>query len=228
MFVNVPWEDHTYDLSPKLDKFGTGNVGTYNGNGSANRRYMRIATITTGPYRNYPVCFEITGRGIPFSEVEIAFNNSSSTDPGINYITTSNYGYFWIAKSATSTWELYAKLTESYGNINVDRVKGCGLANNVGVTMQMDAYGSSQPPGQQAERTLVTFTETNITYTNGVATIAKRTGYVLINVIAISRNDSAYGPYAISEQTDGSYRVRNYTTSLNASITVRLYWYKTF
>lgn len=66
----------------------------------------------------------------------------------------------------------------------------------------------------------------SLTFSSGVATLAKKTGYILINIYPYNRSDNIYGITSFTEQTDGSYKIRNNTTNLSASLAARAIWLK--
>ena len=116
-------------LDGKLDMITGGGVVGRAGNGQY--LYCQIATITIlSAYINNPIVLEISGRGILFSTVQILFENTSSTDPAISKFISDNYNYFYIKKTATSTWVVYVQYTEQWGSVTVHRVSGNGLANH--------------------------------------------------------------------------------------------------
>lgn len=124
-----------------------GGIAECSGNGEY--LYYTIATITiSGAYVNKPILFEISGRGHHFTRLEVEFASSSGTDPGLdtNGFVTDGYHGFWIKKTATSTWVVYGKYTETRGNAVLHRITGCGTSA-VTVTVNMTNYGNSLPDG---------------------------------------------------------------------------------
>lgn len=66
----------------------------------------------------------------------------------------------------------------------------------------------------------------NLTFSGGVATLAKKTGYILISIYPYARSDDGYGITSFTEQNDGSYKIRNNYGGLNASLKARAIWLK--
>lgn len=65
-----------------------------------------------------------------------------------------------------------------------------------------------------------------LTFTSGSATLAAKTGYKLVSVYPYNRSDASYGITDWTEQTNGSYVLKNKYTSLSASLVVRVIWVK--
>lgn len=95
------------------------NVYSFNGT-SGSSGYVLFAQIKiTGSYQNTPIIFELINRSANQSMViNLRFNSSNSSDP-----TLGSFNYYgndrgvYIVKSATSTWDLYAKKSEAYDNL---------------------------------------------------------------------------------------------------------------
>ena len=124
-----------------------GGIAECSGNGEY--LYYTIATITiSGGSINHPILFEISGRGHHFTRLEVEFASSSGTDPGLdtNGFVADGYFGFWIKKTATSTWVIYGKYSETWGNAVLHRITGCGT-REVTVTVNMTNYGNSLPDG---------------------------------------------------------------------------------
>lgn len=106
--------------------------------GNGKYSYAIIATLKQiSSYANHPVSFEISGRGIPYSEVEIMLTSANNTDSGLNYFKTNDYTEFQIKKTDTSTWEIYVKYSEPQGNVKIHRIKGEGLNSYLTVKLDM-------------------------------------------------------------------------------------------
>lgn len=68
-------------------------------------------------------------------------------------------------------------------------------------------------------------TETvTLTFASGVATLSKKANYILINIYPYNRSDNIYGITSFTEQTDGSYKIRNNSTSLSTNLSARAIW----
>ena len=71
-------------------------------------KYFKLATLKeTQQYCSDPIQFEVAVRGNEISTLLIAFNNQPTVDPTLKLFTTDYYDGFYLAKSATSTWDLY-------------------------------------------------------------------------------------------------------------------------
>lgn len=67
-----------------------------------------------------------------------------------------------------------------------------------------------------------------VTFSNGSATLPKKSGYVLVSAYPRNRADSGYGITDWTEQTNGSYVLVNKYASLNAGMSVRIVWVKDY
>ncbi len=120
-----------------------GGIAYCSANGANN--YFQIATITIGAtYVNYPIVFELSGRGHVFTKLDVMFTNTNNTDPGLKDFVTDGYDQYWIKKTATSTWVLYGKYSEVWGGETLHRISGMGF-NKVTVTVDMTNYGTTAP-----------------------------------------------------------------------------------
>lgn len=109
-----------------------GGEGTYS--------WGKIATLkVNSAYANNPVAFELSQRGEPVSLVQVSFKNENNTDPALGYFITDNSKEYYIKKTATSTWELYAKYKDGvYGSVSLHRIYGYGYNNKILVTVNME------------------------------------------------------------------------------------------
>lgn len=113
--------------------------------GSGQNYYCKIGTIKIlGAYANYPLGLEFTGRGYGTSIVEIIFESVNGNDPNISFFTNSNTRPFYLYKSATSTWILYGKYNEAWGNLYLSRIFGAGAAT-LQFTVEFENVGTSTP-----------------------------------------------------------------------------------
>lgn len=88
-------------------------------NGNSNM-YIEFATIKTNrSYINHAISFTLVSRSFESSDVQIMFENSSETDPGLNYIRKNGTVPLWIVKTEASTWVLIIKKSGSYGDVTV-------------------------------------------------------------------------------------------------------------
>ena len=107
--------------------------------------YIKVATITiTGEYVNRPLVFEFVGRGQLYSVVQVVFASANNADPGIHSFTSSNNRGFYLRKTATSTWELIAKYSGTWGDIRLCRYF---MSNNpsINVAISLTNIGQSAP-----------------------------------------------------------------------------------
>lgn len=92
---------------------------------NSSAKYIRIAKISTvsaGAWNNSPIWIRIVQRNytIP-TDICIAFENVSTTDPNINQFYFIGQGLFeaYMAKESTSVWGLYIKKSEDNDSICV-------------------------------------------------------------------------------------------------------------
>ena len=84
--------------------------------------YIKFCTITiTTTYRDTPITIMVTRRRDLWpKELIIKFTNTDNKDPGLDYFYVRGaVGNFYIHKSATSTWDLYALKNETWDNVGV-------------------------------------------------------------------------------------------------------------
>ena len=88
--------------------------------------YIKFCTLTIiGTYADSNISLTIRRRRdqIP-KELIIKFDNGDTTDPGLTcFYVRGTIGNFYIHKSATSTWDLYALKNETYDNIGVTNIE---------------------------------------------------------------------------------------------------------
>lgn len=89
-----------------------------------------------------------------------------------------------------------------------------------------DGTNTSLKDAVGSKATILAETIPSLTFSSGVATLAKKTGYILINIYPYDRNDNGYGITSFTEQKNGSYQIRNNTTNLSASLAARAIWLK--
>lgn len=125
------------------------NVYSFNGI-SETSGYVNFAQIKiTNAYQNVPIIFELINRNANQSMIiNLRFNNSNGSDP-----TLGSFNYYghnrgvYIVKSATSTWDLYAKKSESYDNLCIiDFKTHYSYMNGVSITWK-NSLVSSLPSG---------------------------------------------------------------------------------
>ena len=70
--------------------------------------HFKLATLKVAhQFCDDPIQFEVTQRGRDITTLSIIFENTDSNDPNIYSFTSDGYDEFYLAKSATSTWDLY-------------------------------------------------------------------------------------------------------------------------
>lgn len=89
-----------------------------------------------------------------------------------------------------------------------------------------DSTNTSLKSAIAARAIILSETIASLTFSSGVATLAKKAGYILINIYPYDRNDNGYGITSFTEQKNGSYQIRNNTTNLNGSLSARAIWLK--
>lgn len=126
--------------------YGTAVHYTRGTHGSAGYVHLATIVVKTG-YANAPIELTITRRADSQpTNIVVLFNNDDSKDPALR--TFSVFGAttdVWIYKSATSTWELYAKKAESFDEVDVTEYHN-PTYNNITVTWQKD-HISTLPDG---------------------------------------------------------------------------------
>lgn len=95
------------------------NVSSANG-GTAG--YLKLASLQLGgTYANVPIQFLVCRRGDAYpTYLNLMFVSQNTNDPPLSSFTYSGASSaFYIHKSATSTWDLWAMKSEGYDNITV-------------------------------------------------------------------------------------------------------------
>lgn len=173
----------------------------------------------------------------------VGIGSGSATSSRANARTLDWSGNEWLAgslKIGTFSGSSLENITLDSRGLNIQTTSGnlhsLTVAHN-------DIYfsASSNPPTWDGTNTsLVTavtqlkntkadiLAETipNLTFSGGVATLAKKTGYILISIYPYARSDDGYGITSFTEQNDGSYKIRNNYGGLNASLKARAIWLK--
>ena len=117
--------------------------------GGGTSGYIKVASLTvSSQYMNQTIWFKFTRRGDSMTtDVSIAFSNSSSSDPGLAYLTYFGPAPVWMYKRGTSVWDLYIQKAESYDNVSVlDYKQGGRSIDGVSITFT-DEIASSLPSG---------------------------------------------------------------------------------
>lgn len=125
---------------------------------------------------------------------------------------------------------VFVALNMSQTNTKILRVKQSDITfDNLtsGETIDTwDGTNTSLKDAVGSKATILAETIASLTFSSGVATLAKKTGYILINIYPYDRNDNGYGITSFTEQKNGSYQIRNNTTNLSASLAARAIWLK--
>lgn len=103
------------------DTYRKNIITTYYGSGDTSG-YCLLCTIKiTTAYINYPVEIWLQERGRATStRISVYFANSKTTDPELsNFTVFGGYNYVYIAKAATSTWQIYVLKSEPHAAIRV-------------------------------------------------------------------------------------------------------------
>ncbi len=121
-------------------------LGTTGSNG-----WVKVAQLKiTAAYVNSPIEISYTRREAMPVRLTIRFKNSGKTDPDLSRFVYETVGDEFcsaaVVKSATSTWDLYIKKTESYDSISV---VDCKYPENASATLitWTDTQVSSLPSG---------------------------------------------------------------------------------
>lgn len=122
-------------------------IGVIIGNGQYSWCWIARLTITD-TYSNGPIAFEVSQRQEPVSLIQVCFVTSAGTDPDLSYFTTNYSNRYYIKKADTSTWDLYANYTESWGGVALHRITGFRNGNGVAVTVKMENCSAPSSPTQ--------------------------------------------------------------------------------
>ena len=158
----------------------SGGTGGQNG-------YIKFGTITvTGTYADGYILITVARRKdqVP-KELIIKFKNGDTKDPELeSFYVRGTIGNFYIYKSATSTWDLYALKNESYDNVGVLDIQMSKYQfEKVDVTWHDGVQVSTLPSGYVTATSYNSFmipssgswwnTGTPVVDTNGVMEIGK-------------------------------------------------------
>ena len=116
-------------LASKLNLHTGGGLLSVSGGGKYT--CCRLGTFTVSTYDNNLITLELSGRGIIFSTVSIIPDSTSSADHKISSFKSSGYLGFYIKKLDATHFELWCKLTESWGSVVIHRITGNKGANFV-------------------------------------------------------------------------------------------------
>ena len=123
-------------------KFSQGTNVAYMATTTISGIYKHVAKITVRQnYQNQPITLDIIQRA-RFGTVIIEFKNSNTNDPELRRFTKIGELEAYLYKSATSTWELYIKMTEQYDCIDIMEFNKGEYMNVVDVTWTTDTLES--------------------------------------------------------------------------------------
>lgn len=100
-------------------------------------------------YIDYPIIFEIAGRGWTSSnKLYVKFESDSGSDPQLNSFLIDKTAPYKVAivKSGTSTWDIYMQKSQSYGSCIVCSMSNTNYADAVQITFP-DTLVSALPAG---------------------------------------------------------------------------------
>lgn len=106
-------------LDDDLKDLVNGIYARFDGGGNS-LGYCHLAQIKiTGNYVNDAIVIGINQRGNGYSQCCITFANAGNADPALGKFLKIGTAEWRIAKSSTSTWNLYVKKSEAYDSITV-------------------------------------------------------------------------------------------------------------
>ena len=123
------------------------NVGVANAGGGTSG-YLKIATISVATANmNQPIEFKIARRGDKMStDISVAFQNTSSTDPSITNFNRYGVAPAWIYKASAGVWDLYVQKNEGWDNVSILSINKGEYLNPVTVTLT-NVHVSALPSG---------------------------------------------------------------------------------
>ena len=123
------------------------NVGVANAGGGTSG-YLKIATISVATANmNQPIEFKIARRGDKMStDISVAFQNTSSTDPSITNFNRYGVAPAWIYKVSAGVWDLYVQKNEGWDNVSILSINKGEYLNPVTVTLT-NVHVSALPSG---------------------------------------------------------------------------------
>ena len=82
--------------------------------------YFLIATLKViSNYINDDFILEANSRGFGFSRIQVRFKSGNTTDPTLESYKQEGDGNWYIAKTATSTWNIYCSKNEAWARCSV-------------------------------------------------------------------------------------------------------------
>lgn len=136
-------------LIPKAGSYVHSGVGK-----SGTAGYVKLAQIVIGgTYQDMPIILELADRSRAGSCVlNIRFKNTNGNDPELDTFTYQGINYnCHLHKSATSTWDLYVKKGEGYGQPTVVRYHKSPYMSKVAVTWT-DEHAAEVPAGAETAK----------------------------------------------------------------------------
>ena len=123
------------------------NVGVANAGGGTSG-YLKIATISVATANmNQPIEFKIARRGDKIStDISIAFQNTSSTDPSVINFNRHGVAPAWIYKVSAGVWDLYVQKNEGWDNVSILSINKGEYLSPVTVTLT-NVHASTLPSG---------------------------------------------------------------------------------
>lgn len=149
-------------------KFSQGTNVAYMATITVSGIYKHVAKITVRQnYQNQPITLDIIQRA-RFGTVIIEFKNSNTNDPELRRFTKIGELEAYLYKSATSTWELYIKMTEQYDCIDIMEFNKGEYMNLVDVTWTADTVTDLPTGYVKADRAYMDMTvERSVRDTDG-------------------------------------------------------------
>ncbi len=130
-----------------LFKQGT-KVGEFS-NGSGTNGYMHICQIKIGQnYANQVIEFKVLQRNRN-GEIDLLFASANSADPSLSHLQTTGNISAYIAKTATSTWDLYVAKSEAYDHVTVTELHKGSYMDATKITWKNETV-TSLPSGYVA------------------------------------------------------------------------------
>lgn len=187
-------------------------TGTSGSTGFVNIAQFSLSGTT---YQNIPLELTVYRRGTTApTYLFIEFSSANNADPGLASFKYSGYGdstSFYMYKSATSTWQLYIKKTESYDNIGIGSYTTNFAYMNVAVTWK-NVQASSAPSGSTAATYMSVGSASTATTATKLAT-ARTIRTNLASTSAASFDGSAN----VAPGVTGTLPIANGGTGLTAS-----------
>ena len=134
------------------------NIGVANAGGGTSG-YLKIATIrVTAANMNQPIEFKIARRGDKIStDISIAFQNTSSTDPSVVNFNRFGVSPAWLSKVSAGVWDLYVQKNEGWDNVSILGINKGEYLNSVTVTLTN--VHTSTLPSDVIQANLIDFVE---------------------------------------------------------------------